>query len=195
MPSAIHEISPQLQTGIKSFVTRRVQDSAAAEDIVQNIFLRIHRRLDTLKDDRRIAAWLFQIARHAIIDYYRAPQRHKEVPLGLASELEAMHRPTTTAPEGDQPEPRQELAACLRPMMEQLAEPYRQALMLVELEGVTQAAAAKQLGLSSSGMKSRVQRGRQQLKRMLEECCVIRLDRRQGVASYTQRRSGCDPCQ
>jgi RNA polymerase sigma-70 factor (ECF subfamily) len=59
--------------------------------------------------------------------------------------------------------------------------------MPVELQGLTQQAAAKRIGLSLSGMKSRVQRGRQQLKRMLDGCCRIQLDPRNGVTDYTMR--------
>jgi RNA polymerase sigma-70 factor (ECF subfamily) len=197
MPTTTNDMWPPLHDGLKSFIARRVQDQAAAEDILQEVFLRMHRRLDTLKDQRRFGGWLFQIARHAIIDYYRAPQRHREVPAGLAPDIDAAH-PLPTAMMADRPtdtaQTREELAACLRPMMERLERPYRDALTLVELEGLTQAAAAKRLGLSPSGMKSRVQRGRRQLKRMLEECCVIQLDRRRSIAGYTARNSGCDPC-
>jgi RNA polymerase sigma-70 factor (ECF subfamily) len=72
-------------------------------------------------------------------------------------------------------------------MIERLSEDYRQAVILVDLEGLAQQEAAAQLGLSLSGMKSRVQRGRRQLKGMLEACCTIELDRRRGVADYDLR--------
>jgi len=64
----------------------------------------------------------------------------------------------------------------------------------VELEGLTHQAAAKRLGLSVSGMKSRVQRGRKQLKQMLQDCCLIQLDRRSGVADYELRDQDDHPC-
>jgi RNA polymerase sigma-70 factor, ECF subfamily len=64
--------------------------------------------------------------------------------------------------------------------------------MLTELDGLTQASAAAQLGLSSSGMKSRVQRGRDELKELLTACCEIELDRRGGVRSYRPHRGPCD---
>ena len=79
-------------------------------------------------------------------------------------------------------------------MIEQLSEDYRQAVTLVDLEGLTQRAAAVQLGLSLSEMKSRVQRGRRQLKRMLEACCTIELDRRRGVTAYDVRDQKCNSC-
>ena len=110
------------------------------------------------------------IARHAIIDHYRALGRRREMPAGLAADLEAHQSSSTrTTASEDSGQLRRELAGCLRPMIERLSGEYRQAVVLVDLERLTQQAAATQLGLSLSGMKSRVQRGRRQSKGMLEE--------------------------
>jgi RNA polymerase sigma-70 factor (ECF subfamily) len=79
-------------------------------------------------------------------------------------------------------------------MIEGLSQDYRDAITLVELEGLTQQAAAKQMGVSLSGMKSRVQRGRARLKQMLDDCCLIELDRRKGVIDYQSRRADCNLC-
>jgi len=183
--------------GLRAFIARRVANDAEAEDILQEVFLRMHRRLASLKDPRRVVSWVFQITRHAIADYYRAPERRREVPAGLAADLDAAG--SATAPylsrsSTDADRLREELAACLRPLMEKLSSQYREAVTLVELEGLTQNAAAKRLGLSVSGMKSRVQRGRQQLKRLLEECCIIQLDRRRSITECAVRDPQCNPC-
>jgi RNA polymerase sigma-70 factor (ECF subfamily) len=82
-----------------------------------------------------------------------------------------------------------ELAPCLTPMVARLAEPYRQAIELTSVHGLTQAEAAKRAGVSLSGMKSRVQRAREQLKAMLLRCCEIDVDRRRGVADFHRRES------
>ena len=79
-------------------------------------------------------------------------------------------------------------------MIERLPQDYRDAITLVEIDGLTQQAAATQMGLSLSGMKSRVQRGRAQLKQMLDDCCLIELDRRGGVVDYRSRTTDCDSC-
>ena len=161
----------------------------------RTFWLKMQRGLDGLKDQRRIISWIYQIARHAIIDHYRAPGRRREMPAGLAADLE-VHQSSltrTTASE-DSGQLRMELAGCLRPMIERLSEEYRQAVVLVDLEGLTQKEAAAQLGLSLSGMKSRVQRGRRQLKGMLEACCTIELDRRRGVTDYDMRDQKCNLC-
>jgi RNA polymerase sigma-70 factor, ECF subfamily len=70
------------------------------------------------------------------------------------------------------------------------------ALRIVELEGVTQVEAARRVGLSVSGMKSRVQRARQRLKTLIEDCCRVERDRRGGIVSLEARRQArCEGCQ
>ena len=197
MTQDVKDIWQEVHRRLRTFIARRVANDAEVEDILQEVFLRLHRRLDSLKDPRRLVSWVFQITRHAIADYYRASARKREVPAGLAADMEAAH-PSMAQPltglSADSGQLREELAACMRPMIAQLSTQYREAVTLVELEGLTQQAAAKRLGLSVSGMKSRVQRGRRQLKRLLDECCVIQLDRRRRVAEYTVRDPRCNPC-
>lgn len=195
MTQSVQEIWSNVRDGLRAFIAKRVGSQAKVEDILQEVFLRMYRKLDGLKDPHRLRSWLFQITRHAIIDHYRTLARQRELSVGLADDLDsALSAAALITSAEDSGQLRTELAGCLRPMIERLADPYREAVTLVELEGLTQAAAAKRLGLSVSGMKSRVQRGRRQLKRMLEECCVIQLDRRRGIADYTLRDLSCQSC-
>ena len=182
------DIWREVHQGLRAFIAKRVADEAAAEDLLQEVFVRMQRGLGGLKKESRLVSWIYQIARHAIIDYYRARGRQPERPVGLAGDLETFHPaslPVDSSEESGQL--RTELAGCLRPMIERLSDDYRQAVTLVDLEGLAQHKAAARLGLSVSGMKSRVQRGRRQLRDMLEACCVIALDRRRGVAGYDMR--------
>jgi len=197
MAQDVEEMWRQAHNGLRAFVAKRVANEADVEDILQEVFLRMYRTLDRLKDPDRMVSWMFQITRHAIIDYYRTPARHREMSVGLSADLEADHPVSATPVTGESVNDgdlRAELARCLRPMIEQLPADYREAIRLVEMEDVTQQAAAKRLSLSVSGMKSRVQRGRRQLKKMLEACCEIQLDGRRGVADYRVRDPKSDPC-
>ena len=191
------EIWQQVHHGHRAFIAKRVADETDVDDILQEVFLHVHRGIEQLKDPQRVLAWVYQITRHAIVDHYRAPQRRRELPVGLAADMDVTGiTPTAfggTADE-DSGEHRSELAGCLRPLIDQLGKDYREALMLVELEGLTQQAAAQRIGISLSGMKSRVQRGRQQLKRKLDDCCLIQLDQRRGVADYTVLDPKRSPC-
>ncbi len=187
----------QVHDGLRAFIAKRVSSEAEVEDILQEVFLRMHRRLDGLKDPERLVPWVYQITRHAVVDHYRKAARRREVPVGLAGDLDAAQPTAAWLPPGssrDAGRLREELAGCLRPMIGRLPPSYRQAVTLVELEGLTQQAAATRVGLTLSGMKSRVQRGRQHLKRMLEDCCEIQLDRRRSPLDYTLRDSGCASC-
>jgi RNA polymerase sigma-70 factor (ECF subfamily) len=185
----------EVQSGLRAFIAKRVADEASVEDLLQEVFLRMQRGLGGLKDHSRLLPWIYQIARHAIIDYYHARDRQAERPVGLASDLETFHSASLPLESSQgSSQHRRELAGCLRPMIERLSDDYRQAVTLVDLEGVAQHEAAELLGLSVSGMKSRVQRGGRQLRDMLEDCCVIALDRRRGVADYELRYQRDDSC-
>jgi RNA polymerase sigma-70 factor (ECF subfamily) len=190
MMTMTEKLWQEMHDGLRAFIAKRVSDQSYAEDVLQEVFVRVHRQLDSVNDPRRIVSWMYQITRNAIIDYYRKPGRRQEIPAGLSADIEAFGG-EFQAESGD---PGSELAGCLRPMVERLSKDYREALTLVELDGLTQQAAAQQMGLSLSGMKSRVQRGRKQLKQMLDDCCLIELDRRRGVVDYEVRDAGCDAC-
>lgn len=196
MTKTTGELWQLLHDGLRAFIVKRVGDSGHADDLLQEVFVRVHRQIDSVKDPDRLVSWIYQITRNAIIDHYRKSGEQREIPVGLSADLEAdefsTHLPMVR--DGDAAEQRAELAGCLRPMIERLSRDYRDAITLVEIQGLTQQDAAKQMGISLSGMKSRVQRGRKQLKRMLEDCCVIQLDRRGGVTEYEVRSKGGAPC-
>ena len=196
MTTKTEELWQALHNGLRVFIVKRVDDQEHADDILQEVFVRVHRQIDSVKDPERLVSWVYQITRNAIIDHYRKPGRQREVPFGLSGELEAKNdvAEALTASYSDVVEPRTELSGCLRPMIERLSRDYRAAIMLVGIEGLTQQAAAKQMGISLSGMKSRVQRGRKQLKQMLDDCCLIELDGRGGVIDYRTRSTDCDGC-
>ena len=198
MPLDVTQTWQQVQVRLRDFIARRVPKGADVDDILQDVFLRMHGNLNGLKDPRRIISWIFQITRNAISDYYRSPTRRREIPAGSAADLDSFYATPDPAPlVGIQESQaiRKEIAACLLPMMKQLPDPYEEALRLVELNGMTQKAAADHLGLSVSGMKSRVQRGRRELKHLLETCCKIQLDRRGTVTDYSIRQPECQSCE
>ncbi len=85
------------------------------------------------------------------------------------------------------------VATYVAPFIAMLPTPYREALTLTELEGITQKEAAEMMGVSFSGMKSRVQRGREKLRALLENCCEIALDARGRLIACEPRPHGKQP--
>ncbi len=174
-----------LEAKLRPFIARRVHGDADVDDVVQDVFLRMQRGLAELRDDDRFGPWVYQVARSAVADHHRRAARHPLVD-GDGAEV-------TPDQDDDDASVEQELASYLAPFVAMLPSPYREALTLTELEGVTQKQAAEMLGISLSGMKSRVQRGRAHLRTALEECCHIALDARGRVMACEPRPDGKMP--
>jgi RNA polymerase sigma-70 factor (ECF subfamily) len=167
---------------LRAFVAKRIPPTAEVDDVVQDVFVRIQEQLPNLRDADRIDAWIFQIARNVVANAFRTRSRRdaRNVPEDDAPEL------VGAAAADDEREAVQVLASCLTRMIDQLPEPYRAAIELTEIAGLTQAEAAERVGISLSGMKSRVQRGRVHLERIIRNTCRVELDVRGGVTE-------CDP--
>ncbi len=172
-----------IATRLRPFVARRVSP-AEIDDVMQDVFVRMQRGLPGLRDAERFTSWLFQIARSSVADHLRVRSRH---PL-----LEGDVPDQATEPTDDDDETTRALAGCVSMFVAQLASPYREAVTLVELEGLTMREAADMAGITVSGMKSRVQRGREQLRKMFDACCEIAIDARGKPVDFTPRR--CKPC-
>ena len=185
----------ELHTKIRAFVNRRVRRAADVDDIVQRIFLQVHRSLPTLRDADRLHAWIYQMTRRAIADHYRAPVHRHEVPAGAGLDVVPNDVPGAGRAGEDESLALQELAARLQPLLADFTQGDQEALRLVEVDGLTQNDAARRLGLSVSGMKSRVQRARRRLRSAVEACCRLEIDRRGGLIAYEPRGGGrCEAC-
>ena len=170
----------EVEARLRPYVARRLPSPADVDDVLQETFVRMHRGLATLADGERFGAWVYRIARSAIADNLRARVRHHLVVAGTSDEAAGLDAEADENLEAD-------LAACVALFIARLPSPYREAITLTELEGLTQKDAAEMLGVSVSGMKSRVQRGRERIRRMFEECCEISVDCRGHVTDCTPR--------
>lgn len=169
-----------LEGSLRSFLARRVRE-AEVDDVLQDVFVRLQRGVGALEDEQRLEAWVYRVARSAVVDQYRSRRRHEVV-----SESEAAERPVE---DDDESEVERELAGYVPYFVNALPEPYREALTLTELQGLTQKEAAERLGVSLSGMKSRVQRGRAKLREAFDACCHIALDARGRVMECVPRQT------
>jgi RNA polymerase sigma-70 factor (ECF subfamily) len=168
---------------LRGFITARVGDPELAADITQDILVRSIAS-GALDRADNIGAWLYAAARNAVIDHYRAGRRH----VG-GVDLEHWPQPDTS---GNLPnDATRELARCLQPMLGQLHPTARDALTRVDLDGQTHREAAAQLGISVSGMKSRVQRARLELKAQLTSCCHVHTDSSGAVSDYSPHGDAC----
>ncbi len=172
---------------LRSYVRRRV-DPLWADDLVGDILLRLVRHRDDLAAAKNPLAWIHRVAANVVTDHYRRRASERQALSAAQSEP----REDSQSAEFDSDDASAEMARCLLPFIRALPERYRDALMLTEIEGLSQAAAREHLGLTHSGVKSRVQRGRAMLRQALVRCCAIELDRRGGVVGYERRSKDCN---
>lgn len=152
----------QTQDKLRSFVFRYTKDKAVAEDIVHDVFLKVHSSLGQLKESEKLVGWIFKIARNTITDYFRYKTksiRYSEIDWDIEK------KPLNDC-----------VATCLQDMMTTLPEKYRRALELTEVKEFSQLDLAKELNISYSGAKSRVQRARQMLREKMDAAYLIKFD-------------------
>ena len=185
MPRLSPAADPELTHRLRPFVARRVP-AGDVDDVLQDVFVRVQRGLPALRDEERLVPWLYQVARSAVQESARQRARH---PLaGHEYDEPAVVEPEVSLASETG------LAEFAAAAITRLPSPYKEALTLTELQGVTQLAAAKLLGISTSGMKSRVQRGREKLRELLESNCHIALDVRGGVIACEPREKANCSC-
>ncbi len=165
-----------LSGDVRAWFARRAPPDLV-DDLVQDAFLRIHKGLAGLRDGERLLPWVYRVCRSVLIDRIRAVRPEDPLELDVADPTEAADDAT------------QLVAAWLPGLVETLPEPYREAVRLSELEGCSQADVARRLGLSPSGARSRVQRGRRMLRERLDACCAVRLEG--GAVVSVEPRSPC----
>ncbi len=180
----LEELYRSMRSGLHGFIASQVRDRAAVDDLLHDVFLKIHAGRNRLRDPARLEAWIYRIARNAVTDWYR--RRRRVEPLaGPAAEALAV-------PEVEEDLVRR-LAPSVRYCISRLPADYRRALIESDLKGVPQTELAERLGISYSALKSRVQRARRQVHDMLLACCHFDFDQRGGVIDY-RPKAGCCKC-
>lgn len=180
--TSVENIWDDFSKPLKSFIRRHVKNDQDAEDILQDVFYKIQNNIGSLKVSDKIRAWVYKIAKNTIMDFYRA-QKHELVFTELPEEIISNTENEITAND--------EVAQCLKAMIDYLPEKYKNAIILTEFQNLTQKEVGARLGLSVSGAKSRVQRARANLKEMLLCCCSFEFDYRGNIVDYKTKCNDC----
>ena len=146
-----------------AFIISQVQDKDSSEDILQDVFIKVMGNLNQLTDQQKLQPWLYQICRHAIIDFYRARSR-------APSQLEQATLDALVSEEKTHDNQAQ-LNQCLATLINDLPDNVSAILKDSELEQMKQKDLAQKYNLSLSATKSRILRGRALLKKKLSACC------------------------
>lgn len=177
------DLVSKYRSPIHRYVLAVVRNPTVAEDLTQETFLRVFRKLETLRDDTKVSAWLYRISTNLCRDHYRRSSRSpKTVSIEASREDECTALQETLAdrdrPPLDQWLEQDEMSACVQKYIEDLPDAYRAVVLLHDLEGMTDSEIAKMLGCSRGAVKIRLHRARARLKSALESGCNFSTDRR-----------------
>ncbi|MEM1271914.1 MAG: sigma-70 family RNA polymerase sigma factor [Bacteroidota bacterium] len=161
----LRETAAQLRAGVRAFVRQRVPEHEV-DDVVQDVFVRVYEGLNALDQPSRLDAWVHTLTRRTVADFYR---RRSPIQNDDADELDRLTAPAAT-------DVHEEVLGWICPMIHLLPNGYREAVWWADVESVPQQVIAERLGISLSGAKSRVQRGRRQLAKLLHACCEVEFD-------------------
>lgn len=154
---------------IVKHISSKVKDRSTRDDLLQEIFVKFATKFDTIKHRENLRGYLYRITDNVIADYYRKESRF------LSSGDESIFDSVVPA---EAMEHHHRLADVnLRSFIDQLPSKYRKALILIELDGKSQKQVAEAIGMSYSGLKSRVQRARRMLKKAILDCCDYEFDK------------------
>lgn len=165
------------------FIRKRVSDKATAEDILQNVFMKMLTHIDSLKDSTKIKSWLFQITRNTIIDHFRKEKKAENITAVVSEENNEAVDDVMEVVE-----------SWVAPFINSLPDKYREALILSELKGMSHKEMAVYLSISHSAAKARVHRGRLLLKQKLTECCIFHTDKYGNILDYKSNPNYCKSC-
>ncbi len=173
MKNSTTDIWDHFSESLRHFILKKVKNESLADDLLQETFIRIHSKIDSLRDETKVQSWIFQIARNIINDHYRksGAQLLANIPESVENE-----------PESDE-----EMTEAIQDMvlfMEDLPKPDCQALCQVEFEGISIKDYAAKSGISYTGAKSRLARARHKLSDLLMNCCRYEFDKYGTVLSH-----------
>ena len=182
----VTKIYKEFHQQLLGYVKSKIRSKEDAEDILQNVFIRISGNVDRLTDEFKLKNWMFTITRNAIIDYYRANASNRRT--AIPEEIDE-----NIIDVGD-PDPTKGLDQCMNTMIALLPEEYREIIIESEIKGIKQKDLADKYGIAYPSMRSRVQRGRERLKQLFYNCCQIETDKHGNVLE-AQGRTDCNgPC-
>ncbi|MGF1777254.1 RNA polymerase sigma factor SigZ [Vibrio nomapromontoriensis] len=179
----IEEIWAEYQASLKRFLWTKLSDPEDVEDVLQEVLIKTHQNLEKLESPDSVKAWLFQIANRAVIDLYRRNGR------SAALEGDSLWF------EQDEEDAKTQLAQCMQPLIDSLPAASAALLTAVDLNGQSQKQLAQEMGISYSTLKSRIQKGRSDLRHTLEQCCQLSFDVNDNLMDFQPRKKGCGKCE
>lgn len=166
---------------LKGFIYNKTRNSADTDDILQEVFVKIIRNIDKVKQSENLRQYLYGIVRNTLNDYFNNQKR-------LSSDTDIQEQFS----EKETNSLNETIAeCCIKPFINKLPTNYREALLITEFQDISQKDLAQRLNISYSGAKSRVQRGKEKLKELILNCCAYQSDKYGNLIDTEDKNCGC----
>lgn len=175
----VWELWEDYQKAVYHYLLKRTKDKNEAEDLTQEVLLKIHQSCCSDTEIKNQKSWTFQIAHNTLIDYYKNQSSTKKL-----EELPFENEEINT-------DEIQKLAEYTASLIECLPEKYAIPLKMADIDNIKQEEIAQKLNLGLSATKSRIQRARVKLKEQILECFQVNLDAH-GNPTEIQLKSTCN---
>ncbi len=178
----IAEIHNEFHSVLNNYIVKRVNNRDDAQDLLQEVFIKIYGNISGVDKKENLKSWLFTITKNTIIDYYRKNANK--------AKLTSADSVTDVINEQDFDRTK-ELEKCIHHFIEQLPDEYREIIIDSEIKGIKQKDLGDKYGLAYPSVRSRIQRGRARLKEMFMDCCKIEVDRRGNILEAIPKPKKC----
>ncbi len=172
------EIYDPYYAKVRKFILALVRDPWAADDLVQETFLRVQQNLGTLKDSSKLSSWIFRIAYNLCQDHFRRRKAGREKESTGLEQTEGLEEGFIQEVLIQKELEQREMGRCVQDQIDLLSEPLRAVLVLFDIMECSHQEIADILGITVANVKVRLHRARKTLKPILERKCVFERDER-----------------
>ncbi len=156
---------------LRNFIKSKISCSEDAKDIYQEVIVKIINKSNSLRNDESLKSWIFAIARNQVIDYYRSRKKLQELNIAtLENPLETIEGKSYGEMEG-----------CLHGLINLLPEDYKNLIVESDIKGKCQKELSETTGINYVTLRSKVQRGRDRIRKMMFNACSIEKDAASGL--------------
>ncbi len=181
MTTAVTTIWLEFHKELRAFILNKTRNPVDTDDILQEVFMKIIHNIDKVNHAENLRHYLYGIVRNTINDYFRNRKTILDTSeiIEKITEEETQSLNTTIA------------ECCIKPFINKLPKNYREALLITEFQNVSQIELAEKLQISYSGAKSRVQRGKEKLKQLIQDCCAYESDHYGNLLDSENKNCNC----
>jgi len=174
----INEIVQNYYFYLKSYILKRVNDSTIADDLVQEVMIKLIESHQKSTEVKNMKAWLFQISRNVMYDYFKKNQ--------MTYQFDTEHHAIEDTFSDSE---KIIVSDFIIPMIDLLPKEYAEPLKMYDIDKISQKKISEKLNIGLSATKMRIQRGRKKIRELFVECCEMKLDKNGTIVSCSIKNS------